>query len=76
MSATDLYSSFSLAVLQILMNKKLMSFRPSSLLLFPSPINHSTNELIETLLRNRNLHVSNCQSVAGDRNTRTGWRAV
>lgn len=53
-----------------------MSFRPSSLLPFPSSVNNSTNELIETLLRNRNLHISNCQSVAEDRNIWIGWRTA
>ena len=76
MSTADLYSSFPLTAVYVLMSKKLMSFRPSSLHPFPSPINDSTNELIETLLRNRNLQVSNCQSVAEDRNMWIGWRAV
>lgn len=76
MSAADFYCSFSLTVVYVLMNKKLMSFRPSSLLPFPSPINDSSNELIETLLRNRNLQVSNCQSAAEGRNIWIGWRAV
>jgi len=76
MSAADLYSSFSLTVVYVLMNKKLMSFRPSSLLPFLSPINDSSNELIETLLRNRNLQVSNCQAAAEGGNIWMDWRAL